>query len=90
MMLTIIFFNSIELNYNLCSHLRESVCRVWVVCQNLLRQLVERFLAVLFLKNMELAWNEDDADVIISKPNVPCKEECDQYLSIPAISAKSE
>ena len=50
---------------------------------------MKRFLAVLFLKNMELAWNEDDADVIISKPNVSCKEECDQYLSIPAISAKS-
>ena len=32
----------------------------------------------------------DDADVIISQPNVSCKEECDQYLSIPAISAKSD
>eukprot|EP00731_Ephydatia_muelleri_P000746 Em0001g746a len=32
----------------------------------------------------------DDADVIISQPNVSCKEDCDQYLSIPAISAKSD
>ena len=32
----------------------------------------------------------DDSDVIISQPNVSCKEECDQYLSIPAISAKSD
>ena len=28
--------------------------------------------------------------MIISQPNVSCKEECDQYLSIPAISAKSD
>ena len=63
-------------------------------CQNLLKLLLQRTLGLLFLpkKNMVLVEGcfQDDADKIASKPIMSCKEECDQYLSIPAVSARSD